>query len=195
MQRCIFTAHCAEFICDKSCPILAETSYLLERNDILLTSDVYESSEDLLIKMQDVLVKSENRFAVALSGNTVRSSELLTYCAICQNWKGNRLHCNVYNLKFSKFIELTKKSWSARNDSPELEYIRLWSNNSKILIISNIDFVIFGDFESQTLLNLIQNRQNKNQSTILVSPTINNLNGKGLFFTHLQKMIAKAVIN
>lgn len=195
MQKCIYTAHCAEFICDKSCPILAETSYLLERNDIPLISEVFVTDEDLIIKMQNVLKKSENKFTVALSGSTVKSAELLTYCAICQNWKGNRLHCNVYNLKFSKFIDLNKKSWSSRNDAPELEYIRVWSDKAKILIISNIDFVTFGDFESQTLLNLIQNRQNRNQSTILVSPVIENLNGKGLFFTHLQKMMTKAVIN
>lgn len=36
MNNCIFTAHCTETICDKACPILVETSYLLERNGLSL---------------------------------------------------------------------------------------------------------------------------------------------------------------
>ena len=67
------------------------------------------------------------------------------------------------------------------------------------MIISNFDYVKFGDFESQTLLNLIQSRQTDGNITILVSPPINSLvYGKSRFFDVLKNKMkdsVKVVIN
>ena len=143
MYNCIFTAHCTESFCDRSCPILVETSYLLERNGISMNSPVFSAPEETVKKMLKVLEQAEGKVGVYRTDkgeNTIQASDLLTYCAICKFWKGSRLHCNVYNLKYSKFIEETKKSWS----NPELEsyeYMKIWSETAKVLIISNFDYV------------------------------------------------------
>ena len=61
--------------------------------------------------------------------------------------------------------------------SDDLEYMRIWSETAKVLIISNFDYVTFGDFECQTLLTLLQSRQSEGFTTVLVTPPINSIVG------------------
>lgn len=194
MNNCIFTAHCIENMCDKSCPILVETSYLLERNGISPTSYLFYDKRVDVPKILRLLKRFDGKEGTVIvpsssSGfNTVQWAEAITYCAICTNWKGNRLHCNVYNLKFSKYLEDLKQSWNTRSDTEALEYTKIWSDSAKVLIVSNFDYVNFGDFESQTLLNLLQARQVEGKTTILVSPPLNQLvsSKSSMFFSMLR---------
>lgn len=204
MRNCIYTAHCSENVCDKSCPIFVQTSYLLERNNISLDSSIMKTSYDKIPKMLSILKKFEGKIGAVHTKYTIETSELLTYCAICQNWSGSQLHCNVYRLKFSKYLEDTKLSWNTRSESEALEYMRIWSNSAKVLIVSNLDYVNFGDFESQTLLNLIQSRQNTGQTTIVVLPPASklpngdnsvNLIGKGSFYKKLIDLLKEASVD
>lgn len=199
MYNCIFTSHCTESFCDKSCPILTETSYLLERNNLPMNSHVFSASDDKVRKMLKVLASADSSFGVykiSPDENTIQSADLLTYCAICKYWKGNRLHCNVYNLRYSKFIDETKKTWSGGPETDTYQYMKIWSESAKVLIVSNFDYVNFGDFESQTLLNLIQFRQTQNLTTILVSPPIGTLvsSKKSTFFEILVSMMKSHTI-
>lgn len=198
MHNCIFTAHCTENMCDNSCPMLVETSYLLERNNISMKSRVFHAlnNKNYTETAIKILEDLNDQLGVVISTDTVMCAEMLTYCAICLNWPGSRLHCNVYNLKYSAYLEELKHSWTAKVEPESLEYMKIWSSSAKILIISNIDYVNFGDFESQTLLNLLQARENTGQTTIIVSPEINSLVGKSTsaFFLRLKDKLSKAVI-
>lgn len=198
MYNCIFTAHCTEAFCDRSCPILVETSYLLERNGIAMNSSVFSASDTSIQKMLSILAQSEGKLGVYRTDKgetTVQSAELLTYCAICKNWRGSRLHCTVYNLKYSRYLDETKKSWS-NPDSEVYEYMKIWAETAKVLVVSNFDYVNFGDFESQILLNLIQQRQANGLTTILVSPPIGTLvsSKKSPFFDVLTAMMKANII-
>lgn len=174
MYNCIFTSHCLENFCDGSCPILAQTSYLLERNGITMKNPVFNSSEADIRKMKSVLdIAAEKTYGLVIDNSsidTIKAADLLTYVAICENWKGSNLHCTVYNLKYSIYLDELRKSWSLKSEPENLEYIRIWSQSAKILIVSNFDYVNFNEFESQTLLNLIQTRASSGLTTILVSP-------------------------
>ena len=199
MHNCIFTAHCTEAFCDKSCPILVETSYLLERNNLSMSSLVFSASDTKVNKMQRILAAVDGKFGVyriSPDENTVQSADLLTYCAICKYWKGSRLHCNVYNLKYSKYIDEMKQTWNGGAESDNYQYMKIWSESAKVLIISNFDYVNFGDFESQTLLNLIQTRQASGLTTIMVSPQIGTLvsGKKSTFFDILARMMNDNII-
>lgn len=194
MYNCIFNAHCTENYCDGSCPTLVETSYLLERNGISMNSSVFQASDEAIRQMLDILAKYNQTIGTVVvpnrntSWDTVKAAELLSYCAICQNWKGSKLHCTVYNLKYSKYLDEVKKSWSMKSEPESLEYMRIWSESAKVLIISNFDYVNFKDFEAQTLLNLIQSRSSEGLTTILVSPEPGSLvsSGHSLFLQRLQ---------
>ena len=199
MYNCIFTAHCTEQFCDKSCPTLVETSYLLERNGIEMDDPIFSVSDDVLKKFSNILDEYDGKVYTSLvSGSrytTVQVADIITYVAICKNWRGSRLHCTVYNLRFSKYLDELKKSWSAKSEPETLEYMRIFSESAKVLIISNLDYVNFGDFESQTMLNLLQERQSREFTTILVSPPINQLvSTKGsVFFNRLKSILADSV--
>ena len=198
MNNCIFTAHCIEPTCDKSCPILVETSYLLERNGITPTSYLFYDKRVDVPKILRILKRYSGRegtivVPITADGfNTVQWAEAITYGAICTNWRGSRMHCNVYNLKLSKYLDDIKQSWNTKTDSDSLEYTRIWAETAKVLIISNFDYVNFGDFESQTLLNLLQARQSEDKTTILVSPPFQQLvSGKSsMFFNVLRTRLA-----
>lgn len=197
MNNCIFSPHCIEQMCDKSCPILTEISYLMERNNISMKSSVLKSNSKDINSASEILSKInelDNNFGVVVCNDTISVSNLLTYCAICKNWQGNRLHCNVYSLKFSNYIDAIQKSWSVNSTPESLEYEQIWVNTSKILIISCIDFVQFKDFSTQTLLNIIHERMEHNLTTIIVSPKLSTLVGSGQFFNRMQTMFGKAVI-
>lgn len=170
MQNCIFSAHCTESFCDRSCPIFVETSYLLERNNLSMKSDVFHAKLEDINKCVRVLSAANEGLKYFKCDDTLKWSDLITYCAICQNWKGSRLHCTVYNLKYSKYIDELKNSWSNNTNTETLDYMKIWSESAKVLIISNFDYVNFGDFESQTMLNLIQSRASNHLTTIVVGP-------------------------
>lgn len=191
MYQCMFSAHCIEKQCDKSCPQFVESSYLLERNNIAITSDVFNTNKKYIERSVRTIEECKG-LSVVVSNNTTKTAELLTYCGICKSWKGSQLHCTVYNLKYSKYIEEIKKSWSTHKEPDELEYMRIWSESCKVLIISNLDFMTLGDFECQTLLTLIQSREYL--STIIVAPQLSSLVGKGPFFDRLIAFLSKAVV-
>lgn len=200
MNNCIFTPHCTEGLCDKSCPILVETSYLLERNGISMSSPVFKLILDTSIDMNAInkfisdCSNSSNLIGVCKTKNTIKSAEILTFLEVCRHWKGSRLHCNVYNLKYSKFIEDTKQSWNSKVEPESLEYMRIWANTAKVLIVSNMDYVNFKDFECQTLLSLIQSRQSAHLLTIVVIPD-STLVGDSKFLGKLTAMFRESEVS
>ena len=154
-----------------------------------MSSDVFRADPERLSRFSDIIDSSEGKLRTISSTNTVQDADLLTYCSICKNWKGSRLHCTVYNLKYSKYIEMIKKSWSTKSETSDLEYMRIFSSSAKVLIISNIDYVNFRDFECQTLLTLLQSRAGSEYTTFIVSPPVESLVGDSLFFRKLTEII------
>ena len=195
MSECLFSDFCTESLCDRACPNLVESSYLLERNGLKADSAVRSSSQADVDNALSQLEKSENEFKVIVSDNTAATANLLTYCAICKYWQGNRLHCNVYHLRFSNHIDSLQRSWGLKEVPEALEYEQIWIASAKLLIISNIDFVKFQDFQSQTLLNIIHSRMVNGLTTIVVSPKIQTLVGSGMFFSRIKEMFGKAVLS
>lgn len=198
MYNCIFNGHCTKAVCDQSCPNLVQTNYLLERNQITynkgsFNSPVFHANKADIAKYSKIIDNCEGKIKTVTASNTNAVAELLTYCGICKYWDGSRLHATVYNLKLSQYIETVQKSWNNKS-SDDADYINIWASSAKLLIISNIDYVTFKEFQCQTLLSLLQNREKPELSTIIVSPQINSLVGDGQFFTILKDRIKRAVV-
>ena len=196
MHNCIFNGHCIEEQpCNTSCPVLVQTSYLLERNDIKMTSPVFKMSDTVLNKYYNILHNSTSKTTsvVVPSGEfTNQTADALTYCAICENWRGSQLHCTVFNLKFAQYVETIQGSWSFNDDSSDrLSQLKIWVANARVLIISNLDFVNFKEFQSQTLLSLLQSRVGTDLTTIVVTPPVSSLVGEGQFFSRLTSLLTK----
>lgn len=181
--------------CNTSCPALAQTSYLLERNDIKMTSPVFKMPESDINRYYNILHNSLGKTATVVvpSGEfTNQTADALTYCAICENWRGSQLHCTVYNLKFTQYLETIQNSWSFGSDANDtVTQMKIWASHARVLIISNLDFINFKDFQSQSLLSLLQSRVGIDLTTIVVTPTISSLVGEGQFFSRLTSILTK----
>lgn len=195
MIDCIFTSYCAEVDCDKACPIFAQLSYLLDRNDIHVDNRIFKKHGEPVRICLDILDRYDKELAVIQNANVLMSSDLFAYCSICSNWKGSRLSCSTYTLSFSTYLDKLRNSWKSGNAGDSLEYMSIWVQTSKTLIINSLDYVKFKDFECQTLLNLIQSRQRNNRTTILILTKVDDLLGEGVFFDKLKKILSKAVVN
>jgi len=194
MHNCIFTGFCVNGECDKACPDYVQSSYLLEKNNISLKSNVFHADPKLLQKYTSIVNASdEKKLITVVANNTNEASELLTYCGICKHWKHSRLHMIVYNLRFSQYLEGIQKSWNTKGMTEEVEYIKIWAETAKLLIISNIDYVNFKEFQCQTLLSLLQNRDANGLSTIIVTPQLTSLAGDGIFFGQLKNMMTNSI--
>jgi len=166
----------------------------LERNNISLSNPVFNTAVQDLDRVISILNQSSGKFKVIVGDDTSAIAMLVTYCAICNNWQGSRLQCNVYNLKFSNHVDAIQKSWNYKNSPEALEYEQIWSQTAKILIISNLDFVQFKDFQAQTLLNIIHNRKDGGLTTILVIPDPDKLIGSGSFFQRMKILFEGSIM-
>jgi len=194
MNKCMFTGHCIKASCDQSCPAFVESSFLLEQNGININSSVFHTDPALIAKYNKVIENSEGKLQTVIAKNTNAVAELVTYCGICKYWKGSRLHTTVYNLKLSQYLEGIQNSWTTASNLDDLEYQKIWVSKAKLLIISNIDFVNFKDFQCQTLLSLLQSRDKAEFGTIIVSPQTQSLVGSGLFFNRLQETLGRTTV-
>ena len=194
MHNCMFTGHCIKSSCDPSCPALTESSFLLEQNGIGLNSNVFHTDANLLHKYNKIVENAEGKIQTVIAKNTNSVAEVITYCGICKYWKGSRLHTAVYNLRLSQYLDAIQGSWSSQSNLDDLEYQKIWISKAKLLIISNIDYVNFKDFQCQQLLSLLQSRDKPEMGTIIVSPTTNALVGNGLFFNRLQETLGRTTV-
>lgn len=195
MIDCIYTAHCMEKFCDKSCPVLVQTSYLLERNGLLISSPVFYKYPQYIDDMLLRLDKDDSVQIVSPCGpknkrelTPTETAQLLTYCAICKHWKGSQLHCTVYNLKFSTYLDELKKSWSSSN-TDKVDMMKIWAESAKVLIISNLEYVNFKDFESQTILTLVDQRRSSGLQTFIVSES--SISYSGAFGGKVKEFLTK----
>lgn len=197
MHNCIFSGHCIDNVCDNSCPNLVVTSYLLERNKIGMNNDVFNRSVKEIEACTKILETAQGTIKVIEDKKDTNSTaNLLTYCGICKNWRGSQMHCVVYNLRLFQYIEEIKKSWSrGGGESKDLEYMRIFAKDAKLLIISNLDFINFKTFECQTLLELLQERsEDSDKTTIIVSPPLTSLVGESSFFQILMNKLKRSVM-
>lgn len=194
MYECLFSPNCTEDICDKACPILAQISHLMSINNIDIKCSAISKSKTGPkvylngLEFLDQLSASDNLYGVVTTDNTITGADLVTYLGICNNWKGSRLHATVYNLQYARYLDMTKQSWNFKVESENLQYMNIWIQQAKLLIISNIDYVNFGDYECQTLLNLLQSREANRLQTVIVAPTT-SLFGRSSFLPVLQSKI------
>ncbi len=194
MNNCIFTGHCIKSTCDQSCPSYAESSFLLEQNNIGMNSNVFHADPALLAKYGRIVDNAEGKLQTVIVKNTNAAAELIAYCGVCKYWKGSRLSTVVYTLKLSQHLETLQNSWSRTSNLDSFEFQKIWIDKAKLLIISNIDFVNFKDYQCQTLLSLLQSRDKPEMGTIIVSPPTNSLVGSGLFFNRLQETLGRTIV-
>lgn len=191
---CPFKPYCVANECSTVCANHGEYSYLMERNGLKGNLNVYSYSPKALQNASEWLTAAQGCYKVVTPPDTTEAASCLTYVAVCQQYKGNTYHCSVYHLNFAEYINKLQQSWTNGPDD-DLEYIQIFLEKAKVVIVSNLDFMQFKDFPAQILLNLAHNRKLHQQSTIIVSPKLTSLIGSGPFFSKMKEVFGKEVID
>lgn len=192
VSRCIYAPFCIQHDCKVVCPTYNQIDYLLDQNGISPPDSVFSAPEEVYQVADKILSDCQGKFRVVetdkkdlgkyINAHQNEFTKVLTYCSICNNWKGSKYSMVVYNLKFSKYVERIRASWTMSGEPDDLQYMRIWANSAKVLIISNVDYVSFGDVECQSLLQLVQDREEQGKTTIVICKKLENLVGRSSFF-------------
>jgi hypothetical protein len=191
---CPFKQYCKKIRCSNICADFSEIEYLMERNKLLNNKDIFMKSNRDFQNASEWLTAASNTYKVVISDNTLDTASCLTYAAICHHWKGNTFHCSVYHLDYASYLDKQQQSWGKKDDE-DMEYTQIFISKAQVLIVSNIDYVQFKDFQAQQLLNIIHGRKVNGLSSIVVSPKLSSLIGSGQFFQKLKDVLGKEVLD
>lgn len=178
MQNCPYNNTCTKRTCDLACRKFAEFEHWSRRCGFSVKNAVIRASIKELEQADNVLQASMHdednynsnyrHISVCKDAKSQYAADLISYVAICKYCKDIGFYHGVYKLNFSQYLETVKASWNSREPLQELEDMKMWIASAKYLIIYNMGLVRFGDFESQTLLTIFQERYADNNYTILV---------------------------
>lgn len=184
---CVDCNQCSVIRCDKSCAAYTTGPTLLEFSEIDInkrppqsaTCDKYNGYD-----WQQLLRLAEKCgvFIIHTDGGLSSQdiADAVTYQAISNYHKNSVLRPVVFQLHFQEYIDAVKDSWSRNGqltEKWEIEEMRM--NESKILILAGMDFTMFGETETQKLLQIVDKRYREGVVTILVIPPYNRCAGKG----------------
>lgn len=177
MKNCPYNNSCIRLRCDRSCKTYTEFEHWANRCGLTVKSPIFcaeqskiEIASEILKKAQNDALPNSNYLHLGVySGSDFQViGDLITYLAIVKYCSGAGLYNGVYRLNFSQYLEETKNSWDRSYDTSFLDDIKIWLRTCRCLIIFNLSLIRFGDFESQTLLSIFQQRYDQNKSTIVV---------------------------
>lgn len=177
-RNCIFANYCGQYKCDLSCPKNTMSELLLEKCDIPKQSVCYQTPSNITAKYSGLIADYSGSHITLEVKDPQLVSESVAYTGICNFCEKNGSKVSVYQLKYSKYIQMLKDSWSHGVGNSLLE-LQAFCNTAKLLVISSLDYVIYSDFECQTLLTLLQDRAKPGLTTVLVLSSIQSLVSKG----------------
>lgn len=177
MKNCPYNNTCIKYRCDFACKSYAEFEHWANRCSITLLNPLFLSGKDKISQASRIIRKAESddisrssylHLGIYSGDKSQLTADLIAYLAILRYCQGSGLYHGVYKLNFSQYLDEIKKSWNTKSNSEKLEDIKIWIRSSKCLVICNLGLVRFGDFESQTLLSIFQERYDQEKYTIVV---------------------------
>lgn len=201
MINCPYNNSCIKSICDLSCSDYSEIEHWMNRCELKLSNPAIRLGLDKISEVEELISNAELdvgetsnyiHLSVHSSPNPQLMADLTSYILICKYCRKNGFYNGVYKLNFAQYLDELKKSWNSRYNDGHLDDIQIWINSAKYLIICNLGLVRFGDFESQTLLSILQERYDYNKyNFIFLEKGKYSLPGKSdsLFYAKLKKEI------
>ena len=194
MLNCPYSTTCCKFICDFACKEFSEYEHWMNRCDLFQSNPAeFSTSKEIQqasFKLNEVLHDSSTQNKLAIqSSNPIKDADLISYLIICEYCRNIGMYNGIYKLNFSQYLDEIKNSWSYKNNSQRLDDIKLWIRTSKYLVIYNLGLIRFGDFESQTMLSIFQERYARDKITLIILDEGKNcITGKfdSIFFNKLK---------
>lgn len=191
-HSCVFSAYCVKPYCDMACSKNAIYRMLASKSELNPNMAITTSTLDDILKYHNMIEQNIGKFIMVESCGVNKTSkdvaDSITYTAICDMCEGHGSEITVYHLNYSKYIQMIKDSWT-NGTTQKLQETQAFISNSKVLIISGMDFVSFKDMECQMLLTILHDRLQIDKISIVVVNRINDLHGNSVFFTQLKEAL------
>lgn len=177
-HQCMYSNVCTESHCDFTCRKGNTCHLFIKESNFKLYSSVfmnYYTDQDFQ-KFGNIIKSCRRTYGVIMSKGRKYLTDAFFYAAM--NVERNRLSywSDAFLLNYRKYIDAYKRSWTTGEEPFELRRSRYNAENCSTLIIHGLDTMIFGDYESQTLLALFEDRNKARQSTIVIMSDVNNIN-------------------
>lgn len=200
-HQCMYSNVCTEYECNRTCIKGVTSEYYVNASNFSLYSSEfmnYYNDEDF-VKFGNIIKDHRRGYGVVVSKGRKYLSDAFFYTAMIIENYHSLYWPEAFMLNYRKYTDAYKRSWTTGEEPDSLQEARYNAEHCCTLIITGLDTMIFGDFESQTLLALLEDRNKAKQSTILVMSDVDNINTNSrsttTFVRSLREELRKRVIS
>lgn len=188
-RDCVFAETCDKLRCDYTCGEDVMFNYILNKSGIQTIEDKYD--EDVLIRDQKMLSEHHGNLVCVETNDVVGKTREFVYIYACK-LRGTK--ANVVHISYSSYIQQIRDSWTY-GGTEDLEHIQVRLRKWTVAVISGIDYCMFKDFESQTLLNIIESRRMEGLTTIILTRSLTNIHGNSVFLSPLKEQLKEVLVH
>ena len=188
-RDCVFAETCDKLRCDYTCGEDVMFNYILNKSGIQTIEDKYD--EDVLIRDQKMLSEHHGNLVCVETNDVVGKTREFVYIYACK-LRGTK--ANLVHISYSSYIQQVRDSWTY-GGTEDLEHIQVRLRKWTVAVISGIDYCMFKDFESQTLLNIIESRRMEGLTTIILTRSLTNIHGNSVFLSPLKEQLKEVLVH
>lgn len=200
-HQCMYCNICTEYECNFTCIKGVTSQYYVDASNFPLYSSEFMNfyTDEDLVRFGNIIKDHRRGYGVVVSKGRKYLSDAFFYAAMVIENYHSLYWPEAFMLNYRKYTDSYKRSWTTGEEPDSLQETRYNAEHCCTLIITGLDTMIFGDFESQTLLALLEDRNKAKQSTIIVMSDVDNINTNSrsttTFVRSLREELRKRVIS
>lgn len=198
---CMYCNICTEYECNFTCIKGVTSGYYVDASNFPLYSSEFMNfyTDEDFVKFGKIIKDHRRGYGVVVSKGRKYLADAFFYAAMVIENYHSLYWPEAFMLNYRKYTDSYRRSWTTGEEPDSLQEARYNAEHCCTLIITGLDTMIFGDFESQTLLALLEDRNKAKQSTILVMSDVDNINTNSrsttTFVRSLREELRKRVIS
>ena len=198
---CMYCNICTEYECNFTCIKGVTSGYYVDASNFTLYSSEFMNfyTDEDFVKFGKIIKDHRRGYGVVVSKGRKYLSDAFFYAAMVIENYHSLYWPEAFMLNYRKYTDSYRRSWTTGEEPDSLQEARYNAEHCCTLIITGLDTMIFGDFESQTLLALLEDRNKAKQSTIIVMSDVDNINTNSrsttTFVRSLREELRKRVIS
>lgn len=200
-HQCMYCNICTEYECNFTCIKGVTSQYYVDASNFPLYSSEFMNfyTDEDFVKFGNIIKDHRRGYGVVVSKGRKYLSDAFFYAAMVIENYHSLYWPEAFMLNYRKYTDSYRRSWTTGEEPDSLQEARYNAEHCCTLIITGLDTMIFGDFESQTLLALLEDRNKAKQSTIIVMSDVDSINTNSrsttTFVRSLREELRKRVIS
>lgn len=200
-HQCMYCNICTEYECNFTCIKGVTSQYYVDASNFPLYSSEFMNfyTDEDFVKFGNIIKDHRRGYGVVVSKGRKYLSDAFFYAAMVIENYHSLYWPEAFMLNYRKYTDAYRRSWTTGEEPDSLQEARYNAEHCCTLIITGLDTMIFGDFESQTLLALLEDRNKAKQSTIIVMSDVDSINTNSrsttTFVRSLREELRKRVIS